>query len=128
LKAGATDGSVRGINLAPLIDPKTPTTFAADGPIALALGTHRVASGIVGPCRFGVQARLTAMPIVSRSDAIAVAIHDLIDARGQQDRVRHLGHLVGELPIVVVEADPVTNELTFANNAFAACFGVPNEE
>lgn len=127
-RVGATDGNVRGINLAPLLDPKSLSTFAADGPIALALRTQRPASGTIGPCRFGTQAQLWAMPIVSRTDAIAVAIRDLTGARDAEDRVRHLGRLVGQLPIVVVEADPVTNKLTFANTAFAECFGASSED
>lgn len=127
-RAGVAGGNMRGVNLAPLIDPRSPAKLAQEGPIALALRTNRPASGTAGPCRFGAHVRLTAMPLATRLDAIAVAIQDLTDVRGQEDRVRHLGHLVGELPVVVVEADPVTHQITFANSAFAECFGATSDD
>lgn len=127
-RVGVAGGNMRGVNLAPLIDPRSPSKFTHEGPIALALRTQRAASGTAGPCRFGAQVRLTAMPLATRLDAIAVAIHDLTDARGQEDRARHLGHLVSELPVVVVEADPVTHQITFANSAFAECFGATSDD
>lgn len=138
--AGVAENQLRGCKLSRLLS-KGSESFAPDGPIALTLKANRPATGMAGPCRFGEQVRVTAIPLgplgsdrsnanrwitangQGGSDLVAVVIRDVTEAVGQEGRARRLGHLVAALPILVIEVDPATERIRFVNGAFCDALG-----